>query len=24
MDELANTPDRVRAFFRDPLVAYAA
>ena len=24
MDELANTPDRVKAFFRDPLVAYAA
>ena len=24
MDELANTPDRVRAFFRDALVAYAA
>jgi hypothetical protein len=24
MDELANTPDRLKAFFKDPLVAYAA
>jgi len=24
MEQLANTPDRVRAFFRDPLVTYAA
>jgi hypothetical protein len=24
MDELANTPDRIKAFFKDPLVAYAA
>ena len=24
MEELANSPDRVKAFFKDPLVAYAA
>jgi len=24
MDELTNTPERVKAFFRDPKVAYAA
>lgn len=23
-DELANTPDRIKVFFKDPLVAYAA
>jgi hypothetical protein len=24
MDQLTNTPQRVKAFFRDPRVAYAA